>query len=845
MGDSLHDGVLKTLIKLNNTQFKNFSLELEDILKKHGFHQSTDEKLRSLTREYATELLIDHFQDDAISAVTDIILRIEKKQTVASLEEHDKGKLYKEALQKKFAVAEPYNPCLEDQTQYLENEFVDLAICFSEWEKEEFESFLRMKGSLHEEIIANNSRQGSNIRSLFDVDKNGKRPKNIVLEGIAGIGKTYTARHILFQWASGELYQCLFNYVFYIKCSTITSSQANGCLSDLLFDSLDETLQSVKGDFLEEPEKILFILDDFHELSIPDGTSLSKALAPQITLNKVISRQSLPEASLLIMTKPGMQDRLNSVDRCGTILGFSKQGREKYFANFFKASERAEAILKFISSDEDFCTLCFIPLVCLLVCKSLNIESNLIQCLQNTTEILVSFFVNISKNLPDYGQSQRLSILAYEGVKAKKVLFKEDDLKKHSVDAIVVKFLNLVKLKDKDTAKIYYSFPHLIIQEMFAAAFCVGDKGGSGIALLEEFINAKNEYYFFECNMFEMALHNPSAFERMKKIPDQNYLLSTIRFIFGISNPVILEKLKLNPSPQMKKKLQEFSKGAFSRSSNYKLQPFFWKCLHELHEDKFVRSVMCNVDHLSGSDINCTALTYILLHSTKINNLCLKQYNLGYQELKVLQPGMEKISRTLKSLWIISSTFNKDGLKVFLSIVKNLRIEKIILWENHLTDDFVEDLASALSTNISLRIVDLQQNDLSEGCVPALISMMNTCWTLERLCLSTNRLGDSGVKLLCEAMMNPPCKLKMVWLDNNNLTDSCIKDIVRTLNANSHLSVSLGQNSFTDYCTPSFVHLIKNGQLFGWENNNFTEEVVKILQDTRCGKIATDKGQMT
>uniref|UniRef100_A0A8C4T1J0 NACHT, LRR and PYD domains-containing protein 3-like n=1 Tax=Erpetoichthys calabaricus TaxID=27687 RepID=A0A8C4T1J0_ERPCA len=646
MGDSLHDGVFKTLIKLNNTQFKSVSLELEDILKKHGFHQSTDENLRILTRECATELLIDHFQDDAISAVTDIILHIEKKQPVASLEEHDKGKkLYKEALQKRFAVAELYNPCLEDQTQYLENGFVDLVICFSEWEKEEFESFLRTKGSPHEEIIANNSRQGSNIRSLFDVDKNGKRPKSIVLEGIAGIGKTYTARHILLQWASGELYQCSFNYVFYIKCSTITSSQANGCLSDLLFDSLDETLQSVKEDFLEEPEKILFILDDFHEFSIPDDTSLSESVAPQITLNKVISRQSLPEASLLIMTKPGMQDRLNSVDRLGTILGFSKQGREKYFANFFKTSERAEAVLKFIASDEDFCTLCFIPLVCLLVCKSLNFENNVIRCLQNTTQILASFFINISKNLTDNAQSQRLSILAYEGVKAKKVLFKEDDVKKHSVDATVVKFLNLVKLKDEDTAKTYYSFPHLIIQEMFAAAFCVGDKGGSGIVLLEEFINAKNEHYFFRCNMFEMALHNPSGFERMNKIPDQNYLLSTIRFIFGISNPAILEKLKLNPSPQMKKKLQEISKGAFSQRSDCKLQPFFWKCLHELHEDKFVQNVMYNVDSLSGSDVDCTALTYILLHSTKINRLCLKQYNLGYQELKVLQPGMEKISR--------------------------------------------------------------------------------------------------------------------------------------------------------------------------------------------------------
>ncbi|XP_055486630.1 NACHT, LRR and PYD domains-containing protein 3-like [Leucoraja erinacea] len=81
----------------------------------------------------------------------------------------------------------------------------------------------------------------------------------------------------------------------------------------------------------------------------------------------------------------------------------------------------------------------------------------------------------------------------------------------------------------------------------------------------------------------------------------------------------------------------------------------------------------------------------------------------------------------------------------------------------------------------------------------------------QSLGLGDNDLGDSGVKLVSDALRNPDCKIQSLWLDSVGLTDSGAEDLVSALSTNTSLTMlELAMNSLTDRSVPALRHLILN-----------------------------------
>uniref|UniRef100_A0A4W3GMH9 Uncharacterized protein n=1 Tax=Callorhinchus milii TaxID=7868 RepID=A0A4W3GMH9_CALMI len=65
--------------------------------------------------------------------------------------------------------------------------------------------------------------------------------------------------------------------------------------------------------------------------------------------------------------------------------------------------------------------------------------------------------------------------------------------------------------------------------------------------------------------------------------------------------------------------------------------------------------------------------------------------------------------------------------------------------------------------------------------------------------LENNNLGDCGVKRLCEALRNPECKIQSLGLDSNNLTADCTEDLTSALSTNHSLTeLHLSYNKLGD-----------------------------------------------
>ncbi|XP_072894122.1 ribonuclease inhibitor-like [Hemitrygon akajei] len=157
-----------------------------------------------------------------------------------------------------------------------------------------------------------------------------------------------------------------------------------------------------------------------------------------------------------------------------------------------------------------------------------------------------------------------------------------------------------------------------------------------------------------------------------------------------------------------------------------------------------------------------------------------------------------------------------SGMKLVSVALRNpkCKILKLGLRDVGLTDSGVEDLVSALRTNLSLTELDL----------------------------SENKLGDSGVKLVSAALRNPECKIQKLLLYNVGLRDSGAEDLAFALITNSSLTeLDLGLNSLTDRSVPALRRLILTLPSLKWIGlhwNRFSptgERELRSLQEPRPG----------
>ncbi|XP_072133414.1 uncharacterized protein [Mobula birostris] len=187
-------------------------------------------------------------------------------------------------------------------------------------------------------------------------------------------------------------------------------------------------------------------------------------------------------------------------------------------------------------------------------------------------------------------------------------------------------------------------------------------------------------------------------------------------------------------------------------------------------------------------------------------------------------------NRSLKELSLNDNKLGDSGVKLVSAALRNpeCKIQKLWLWNVGLTVSGAEDLSPAISTNRSLMELNLNDNQLGESgvklvsaalrkaeCkiqklwlrdvgltdsgVEQLASALSTNPSLMELNLNDNKLGDSGVKLVSEALRNSKCKIQKLWLRNVGLTDSGAQDLVSALRTNPSLKeLSLNDNKLED-----------------------------------------------
>ncbi|XP_011383931.1 NACHT, LRR and PYD domains-containing protein 12 isoform X2 [Pteropus vampyrus] len=703
------------------------------------------------------------------------------------------------------------------------------------------------------------------METLFEPDEERPEPpRTVVLQGAAGMGKSMLAHKVMLDWADGRLFRDRFDYVFYIHCREMNQSASDQSVQDLLSSCWPEPSAPL-WELVQVPERLLFIIDGFDELrpSFHDSQGpcclcWEEKQPTELLLSSLIRKKLLPELSLLITTRPAALEKLHRLlehPRHVEVLGFSEAERKEYFYKYFHNTEQAGQVFNFVRDNEPLFTLCFVPLVCWVVCTCLKQQLEggglLRQTSRTTTAVYMLYLLSLmqpkpgSPTLQPPPNQRGLCSLAADGLWNQKILFEEQDLRKHGLDGVdVSSFLNMNIFQKDINCEKFYSFIHLSFQEFFAAMYYIMDGGESGASPHQNLRRLLAEYAFSE----------------------RSFLALTVRFLFGLLNEETrsyLEKcLCWKVSPNIKVELLQYirSKAQSEGSTLQRGSLEFLSCLYELQEKEFIQqalghfqvvvvsSITTKMEHMVSSFCmkNCRSILVLHLYGAAYSadeedgarwtsgprmpltpsperNILPDAYSEQLAAALSTNPNLMELALYRNALGNRGVKLLCQGLQHPNCKLQNLRLKRCLV-----SSSACQDLTAALMTNKNLMRMDLSSNDLglpglkllceglqhpkcrlqmiqlrkchleAQAC-QEMASVLSTSRHLVELDLTGNALEDLGLKLLCQGLRNPVCRLQILWLKICHLTAASCEDLASTLSVNQSLmELDLSLNDLGD-----------------------------------------------
>uniref|UniRef100_A0A452INW5 NACHT domain-containing protein n=1 Tax=Gopherus agassizii TaxID=38772 RepID=A0A452INW5_9SAUR len=647
--------------------------------------------------------------------------------------------------------------------------------------------------------------------TLFKPYKDGQTPQIVVLVGAAGIGKTITSKKIMLDWAAGELYKEMFDYVFYINCREMNLLTKEVSVADMILKHCPNNKTSINH-ILGQSDKLLFIIDELRfsfDQSEDNLCSERWEKKPvEIILSSLFRKTVLPESYLLITTRPAALEKLGRCERYAEILGFSEADRKEYFHKFFGNEKQARQAYRFVRENEILFTMCFVPIMCWIICTVLKQQlekgEDLAQASKTATGMYVLYLSSLvnppgSNSKPCKKASLRgLCSLAADGIWKQKILFEEEEIKMLGLDQAdaLPLFLNEnIFQKDIDT-ECLYSFIHLSFQEFFAALFYVLEEDET----MEDSGTPKKDV--------KTLLENYGN--------SRNYLMLTVRFLYGLLNEKSIkdmeEKFGCKISPKIKldliKWIQTYKQTVLSVPSVYdkiicQLEEF--RCLYEIQDENFMKNALEPFTKIVICRNNLTPMDQIVL-SFCVNNchrlVSLEMYactfrfeDRGYFNIQEIELKSVSRDQDRTFLFSLSRDQHQDELKhsrVFL-LCQALKDPNCKLKKLYRTDRTAHFLICA-SISCSLRSCKL-----TADCCGDLSSVLSTNQFLTDLDLTANEVRNTGVQLLCEGLKHQNCKLQRLRLNNCNITHVSCKDLAAVLKTSRRLiELDVGTNELQE-----------------------------------------------
>ena len=352
------------------------------------------------------------------------------------------------------------------------------------------------------------------ISQLFEKLHDRCAPGKVLILGKAGIGKTTLIKQIAKQWAKKELWNDVIEYLFVITLRELDQDR-KWTLGNLLLEGLqltEEEKTAALEHLRENPSNVMIVEEGLDECNYQDEEGLKRDDTKETELNSILSsvlnNGMLPGAKVIITSRPNDNIPSAACDRTVELYGFPQESIKKYIHEFSREDTELENFIRrYLQSNVNLETLCYVPLLCNFICVCLS--DMLLTDSENVntmTQLYIYAVVYLAKKLHPSLKGIRTQInskrifdevgssLKNHADLAKyctmstpqRIIIYEDDLDQFDISDKDKHTGFLAESVTKDhfpsPSRPCWLFSHLTIQEMFAA---VGLLRGPREALLE------------------------------------------------------------------------------------------------------------------------------------------------------------------------------------------------------------------------------------------------------------------------------------------------------------------------------------------------------------------------
>ncbi|KAI7800360.1 putative NACHT [Triplophysa rosa] len=673
--------------------------------------------------------------------------------------------------------------------------------------------------------------------------------RRVLTKGVAGIGKTVSVQKFILDWAEGKENQDV-HLIFPLPFREINlmKNQTRSLLHLLhLFFPETKEMEISSGEY-----KVLFIFDGLDEcrVSLDFHSSVrlcdvTESASVDVILTNLMAGNLLPSALIWITSRPAAADLIPSecVDRVTEVRGFTDKQKEEYFSKRISDESLNHRIISHLKSSRSLYIMCHIPVFCWIsatVLERMLSEAESEGEIPKTLTQMYTHFLIIQthiKHQKDYEKKEqndedmifKLGKLAFEQLVKGNVIFYDEDLRECGIDVAEASvYSGLCTQIFREEFGWYqgkvYCFLHLTIQEHLAALY----------AHLE-FINKRTPWLF---SMFSSLFYEPPIFfncvvSDMREAVDavllsQNrHLDFFLRFLLGLSvesNQTLLQGLLVpsGNSSQEKMKTIQYIKHKIRENLLPEESINLFHCLNELGDytlvkeiQHYLRSRTVGDSILSSSQ--WSALVFALLTSEqKIDVFYLNKFigaiNTADEVLQKLLPVLKESS----SAQLSDCGVTDEGCVALASALRSnpSHLRELDLSWNNIGNSGVKLISTGLQNPLcKLEILKLWKCGITaEGCVALSSALRSNPSHLTELYLSWNKIGDSGVKLICDVLENPHCKLEILRLWSCSITDEGCVALTSALRSNpSHLrNLNLSENNVGDSGVKQICDVLEN-----------------------------------
>ncbi|XP_057184900.1 protein NLRC3-like isoform X4 [Triplophysa rosa] len=647
--------------------------------------------------------------------------------------------------------------------------------------------------------------------------------RRVLTKGVAGIGKTVSVQKFILDWAEGKenqdvhlIFPLPFREINLIKKKTLSLLH----LLHLFFPETKE-MEISSGDY-----KVLFIFDGLDEcrVSLDFHSSVrlcdvSESASVDVMLTNLMLGNLLPSALIWITSRPAAADLIPSecVDRVTEVRGFTDKQKEEYFSKRISDESLANRIISHLKSSRSLYIMCHIPVFCWIsatVLERMLSEAESEGEIPKTLTQMYTHFLIIQTNIKhqkDYEKKVKndedmifkLAKLAFEQLVKGNVIFYDEDLRECGIDVAEASvYSGLCTQIFREEFGLYqgkvYCFVHLSVQEHLAALY-------AHISITNNKRNVfKKTNKLSQGNKLSISeLHQRAVDESLRS--KNGHLDLFLRFLLGLSlesNQNLLRGLMTQTvrSSHSNEKTVEYIKKKIRSAHSPEKSINLFHCLNEVGDDSLVEEIQHHVKSgtLSQTKLSSSqwsAVVFVLLTSEhELKEFKLRDFVRGgnkAEQLKVLK-NLVPVIRESRSVQLSRCKITDEGCVALTSALRSnpSHLTHLDLSDNNVGDSGVKLICDVLENpHCKLKTLKLNWCEITitdEGCV-ALTS-------------DHNNVGDSGMKLICDVLENPHCKLETLRLNWCKITDEGCVALTSALRSNpSHLThLDLSDNNVGD-----------------------------------------------